>query len=85
MKKWIWILVAAALLFRVAFFFFALERIPLSSDEAWPSLMAMHILQGEFPVVYWGQSYMGTQESYLNAALIGLFGPSSGHCLSKPV
>ena len=77
MKKWIGLLVALAILVRVVFFFFALERIPLSSDEAWPSLMAMHILKGEFPVVYWGQSYMGTQESYLDAVLIWLFGPST--------
>ena len=43
--------------------------------EAWPGLMAIHILKGEFPVVYWGQSYMGTQESAVQAVLIALFGP----------
>jgi hypothetical protein len=32
------------------------------------------MLKGEFPVVYWGQSYMGTQESFIAAALIPLFG-----------
>jgi hypothetical protein len=63
-----------AVLFRLALFIFALKSLPPSSDEAWPSLMAWHILKGEFPVVYWGQSYMGTQESYLGAALIPLLG-----------
>jgi hypothetical protein len=36
--------------------------------------MTMHILKGEFPIVYWGQSYMGTQESYIDAPLMYLFG-----------
>ena len=33
--------------------------------------------KGEFPVVYWGQSYMGTQESFFDAALIWMFGPGT--------
>lgn len=71
-------LLATALLFRVGIFIYALRYMPASSDEAWPSLMAMHILKGEFPVVYWGQSYMGTQESYFQALLMALFGPHIG-------
>jgi len=78
MRKWIGLLLALAILFRVGLFVFALVRVPLSSDEAWPALMALHILKGEIPVVYWGQSYMGTQESFFDAALIGLFGPTTG-------
>lgn len=76
MKRWIWLLVILAVAFRIGFFGFALEKVPFSSDEAWPGLMAMHILKGEFPVVYWGQSYMGTQESFFQAATIALFGPT---------
>ncbi len=67
-------LLAVAVVFRLALFLFALQRLPASTDEAWPALMAWHILQGEFPAVYWGQAYMGTQEAYLGAALIPLFG-----------
>ena len=76
-RRWLWFwipLLLVAIAFRIGFFVFALHHAPLSSDEAWPSLMAMHILKGEFPVVYWGQSYMGTQESYLDAGLIALLG-----------
>ena len=62
------------ILFRLAFFFYAYHVLPLSSDEAWPGLMAMHMLEGEFPVVYWGQTYMGTQESFIDTVLIFLFG-----------
>ncbi len=75
-KRLIWILVILAALFRLGFFGFALQTVPFSSDEAWPGLMAMHILRGEFPVVYWGQSYMGTQESFFQAGTIALFGPT---------
>jgi len=66
--------IVAGVVFRLLFFAFAYQKLPLSSDEAWPGLMAMHILKGEFPVVYWGQTYMGTQESFIDAALIFLFG-----------
>ena len=62
------------IVFRLLLFAFAYQKLPLSSDEAWPGLMAMHMLKGEFPVVYWGQTYMGTQESFIDAALIFLFG-----------
>lgn len=76
MKRLIWLLVILAALFRLGFFSFALQTVPFSSDEAWPGLMAMHILKGEFPVVYWGQSYMGTQESFFQAGTIALCGPT---------
>ncbi len=62
------------ILIRLIFFLRAYEIIPISSDEAWPGLMAKHILDGEFPVVYWGQSYMGTVESFFQAIFIYLFG-----------
>jgi hypothetical protein len=67
-------LAVVAVAWRLFFFFFALAHIPFTWDEGWPSLMALHILKGEFPVVYWGQTYMGTQESYFQAACIALLG-----------
>lgn len=67
-------LVLAGVAFRLAFFAFALDRLPVSSDEAWPGLMARHVLRGEFPVFYWGQNYMGAQECYLEAALFAGLG-----------
>ncbi len=76
MKRLVWCLVLLAVLFRLGFFAFALKVVPFSSDEAWPGLMAMHILRGEVPIVYWGQSYMGTQESFFQAGTIALFGPT---------
>lgn len=76
-RNWVWWTIGlggVAVAFRVVFFLFALQHIPFTWDEGWPSLMALHILKGEFPVVYWGQTYMGTQESYFQAVCIALLG-----------
>jgi len=37
------------------------------ADEAGSGLMARHILQGEFPIFYWGGDYAGTLEPFLTA------------------
>ncbi len=49
----------------------------MDSDEAVVGLMARHILEGEFPVFYWGQSYGGAAESYLAAGVFALVGSST--------
>lgn len=49
---------------------------PFDSDEAIIGLMARHILLGEQPVFFYGQSYMGSLDAWLVAALFALFGPS---------
>ncbi len=64
----------AGIVLRLIFFFRAYEKLPVSSEEAWAGLMGRHILDGEFPVVYWGQSYMGTVESFFQSVFIYLFG-----------
>lgn len=47
----------------------------VNADESIMDLMARHIAyQGEHPVVFWGQDYMGTSQAYLGAVLIHLFG-----------
>jgi hypothetical protein len=45
-----------------------------NSDQAMVGLMARHILAGERPLFYWGQSYNGTLESYLTALVYKLGG-----------
>jgi hypothetical protein len=48
-----------------------------NSDEGTMGLMAMHIAEGRhFPSFMYGQSYMGTAEAYLAAAVFRVFGPS---------
>ncbi|HVF52561.1 MAG TPA: glycosyltransferase family 39 protein [Actinomycetota bacterium] len=48
----------------------------LDSDEAVGALMARHVLDGEFPIFYWGQSYGGAQEAYITALAFAVFGSS---------
>lgn len=62
---------------RFFFFIFGLFKMPIAVDESLVGVMSLHILKGEFPIVYWGQTYMGTQESYLDAVLIYFFGPNA--------
>ncbi|MGW0502658.1 hypothetical protein [Micromonospora sp. NPDC003241] len=51
---------------------------PTNSDEATMGLAALHISRGEdFPVFFYGQSYMGTIEAYVAAPMFWLFGPST--------
>ncbi|MDQ3957563.1 MAG: glycosyltransferase family 39 protein [Actinomycetota bacterium] len=49
----------------------------LDSDEAIVGLMARHMLDGEFPLFFWGQSYGGSHEALLTAAVFGVFGAST--------
>jgi 4-amino-4-deoxy-L-arabinose transferase-like glycosyltransferase len=68
------ILASVAIALRLAFFIFGLQHMPLSTDEAWPALMGLHVLKGEFPVFYWGQNYMGSQQAFFDACAFPLFG-----------
>lgn len=45
----------------------------IESDEAVVGLMARHIFQGEFPVFYWGQHYLGSIEAFFAAGLFAVF------------
>ena len=49
----------------------------LDSDEAVVGLMAKGILHGRLPVFFPGQGYGGTQEAFLAAPLVALFGLSA--------
>ncbi len=50
---------------------------PTNSDEATMGLMARHIAyNGDHPVFFYGQNYMGAIEAYLGAFFFHLFGPS---------
>lgn len=49
----------------------------LDADEAVVGLMASHILQGERPIFYYQQPYMGSLEAYLVAIPFGLVGASA--------
>jgi hypothetical protein len=47
-----------------------------AADEAVTGLMARHVLQGEFPLFFWGQAYKGVPEVYAAAAVFSVAGSS---------
>ncbi|MER7444137.1 hypothetical protein [Micromonospora avicenniae] len=73
------VLTAVALLagvgYRIALL--AFDAPPTNSDEATMGLAALHIARGQdFPIWFYGQSYMGTLEAYLAAPVLAVTGPS---------
>lgn len=52
--------------------------IPFNADEAVVGLMARHILQGERPIFFYGQAYMGSLDAFLAAGCFRLFGAQVG-------
>ncbi|HOG78717.1 MAG TPA: glycosyltransferase family 39 protein [Anaerolineaceae bacterium] len=50
------------------------ERVPFNADEAVVALMARHILQGERPIFFYGQAYMGSLDAWLVAGGFAIFG-----------
>lgn len=50
------------------------DRVPFNADEAIVALMAKHILQGQRPIFFYGQGYMGSLDAYFIAAGFALFG-----------
>lgn len=48
--------------------------VPFNSDEAIVALMAQHILEGERPVFFYGQWYMGSLDAYLISGVYKLTG-----------
>ncbi|MGB2962593.1 MAG: hypothetical protein WBB69_01265 [Anaerolineales bacterium] len=52
----------------------ATGRIPFNADEAIVALMARHINQGNLPIFFYGQSYMGSMDAILVALGFKAFG-----------
>lgn len=52
----------------------AAEVVPFNADEAIIALMAKHILQGDRPIFFYGQAYMGSLDAYLVALVFKLVG-----------
>jgi hypothetical protein len=52
----------------------AVEAVPFNADEAIVALMARHILQGDYPLFFYGQAYMGSLDAFLVAVVFRLIG-----------
>jgi len=50
--------------------------VPFNSDEAVVGLMARHILQGERPIFFYGQAYLGSLDAWFVAGAFAVFGES---------
>ena len=50
------------------------DALPFNSDEAVVALMARHIIQGEAPIFFYGQAYMGSLDAILVSLGFRLFG-----------
>ncbi len=48
--------------------------IPFNADEAVVGLMARHILQGKFPIFFYGQAYMGSLDAWIISLGFLIFG-----------
>jgi 4-amino-4-deoxy-L-arabinose transferase-like glycosyltransferase len=72
----LWAAAMAALAVLVRLPFLISGKIAFDSDEAVEGLMARHVLHGEFPVFFWGQTFKGVPEVYLSAAAFAAFGSS---------
>lgn len=68
------LLIAAALKVFVS----PVEITPFNADEAIVALMARHVNQGNIPVFFYGQAYMGSLDAMLIAVGFKLFGESVG-------
>lgn len=66
--------VAAAVVLRLVIL--ACNSVPFDSDEAVVGLMARHMLQGEWPAFFYGQSYMGSLDASLIAVAFAILGES---------
>jgi 4-amino-4-deoxy-L-arabinose transferase-like glycosyltransferase len=75
-QAWPWLALALAthVAFRLALLW--AQAVPFNSDEAVVALMARHILQGERPIFFYGQAYMGSLDAWLVAGAFRLLGES---------
>jgi 4-amino-4-deoxy-L-arabinose transferase-like glycosyltransferase len=71
---WLLLIVLAAVIWKAVWL--SASAFPFNSDEAITGLMARHILQGERPVFFYGQVYMGSLDAWLTAGLFTLLGDS---------
>ncbi|MEA2007510.1 MAG: hypothetical protein U9O54_00140, partial [Chloroflexota bacterium] len=68
----LWLAVLAAVAMKV--WLILSGSLPFNADEAVVALMARHITQGELPIFFYGQVYMGSLDALLVALGFQIFG-----------
>ncbi|HLY32878.1 MAG TPA: hypothetical protein VKQ36_17775, partial [Ktedonobacterales bacterium] len=79
----LWLAIALGLVMRV--FLVIHTNAMIDGDEALLGIQAERILQGQFPIYFPGQAYMGSLEAYFAAALFAIFGPSNWALRAVPI
>jgi 4-amino-4-deoxy-L-arabinose transferase-like glycosyltransferase len=73
-QTWLWITVILLVAAGLKIGLLIADVVPFNADEAVVALMARHILQGELPIFFYGQAYMGSLDGWLVAAGFAVFG-----------
>lgn len=79
----LWLCLLIALLLRIWLTYHT--RGIIDGDEAIVGIQAEHILRGEHPIYFYGQSYMGSLEAYLIALIFAIVGPSVWAMRAEPI
>jgi len=75
-RRWLALLAALALGVLLRGGLVLANLVPFNADEAVVGLMARHILQGERPIFFYGQAYLGSLDAWLVAGAFALLGES---------
>ncbi len=84
MKKrfdFIFLILLAGLIWKT---FFLYQHNHLNPDGAMIGLMARHILEGQFPIFFYGYGYIGSLKSFIGAGLFTVFGANTKTLLLLP-
>lgn len=73
-QPWAWMIVILLAAAGLKIGLLMADVVPFNADEAVVALMARHILQGELPIFFYGQAYMGSLDAWLVAAGFAVFG-----------
>jgi hypothetical protein len=71
-----WVILAVILIMTAGWkiILLSVNAFPFNADEAIVALMARHALQGQIPIFFYGQAYMGSLDALLVASLFALVG-----------
>lgn len=76
LKRWGLLALAVGLALALRATLLIAKVFPFNSDEAVVALMARHILQGERPLFFYGQAYLGSLDAWLIAGAFAMLGQS---------
>lgn len=68
----LWLAIGVTLLLKSVVLW--LDVVPFNADEAVVALMARHILQGQRPIFFYGQAYLGSTDAWLIAGMFLVIG-----------